>query len=263
MTTILKLGGGAGNDHSATLSNLAQRIQNGEQWIVVHGCSAATNQLSEDVGYPPQTITSPSGHTSRYTDARTIELFSMAAAQVNQTMTSILRQHGIKAVGLASPNVIFAERKKAIRAIRNGRQVIIRDDYTGKITGADGDLLQHLLDQGYTPVVAPLALGAEYERLNIDGDLAAAQIAKTINADNLIILTNVAGLLRDVDDPQSRIAEISLAQLDQYQDIAKGRMKKKLIAAQTASANSTIIASSQGEAPLDAALDGGGTHIRA
>lgn len=263
MTTILKLGGGAGNDHSATLANLAARVQQGERWVLVHGASDAANTLADQVGYPAQTLVTPGGHTSRYTDARTIEIYCMAAALVNQQMTAQLIQLGVRAVGLAGPNVIRASRKTAIRAIRDGRQVIIRDDYTGTITGVDGDLLRALLDNGLTPVVAPVALGEAGERLNVDGDLAAATIARMLNADAALILSNVPGLLRDVQNPQSLITSFNLTELQRYESFANGRMKKKLLAAERAGVAHFIMADSRQSRPIDAALAGAGTHIYA
>ncbi|MBZ0284335.1 MAG: [LysW]-aminoadipate kinase [Anaerolineae bacterium] len=263
MTTfnVLKIGGGAGNDHAATLRNLAARIQNGERWVLVHGASDAANQLAEQVGYPAQTLTTPGGHTSRYTDARTIEIYSAAAASVNQSMVGQLSALGVNAVGLSGPNLIYARRKAAIRAIVNGRQVMVRDDYTGTITGVNASVLNALLDVGITPVVAPLAIGEDYERLNVDGDLVAANLARALGAETLVILSNVPGLLRDVQDANSLIREIVLSDLDQYERFAAGRMKKKLLAAQAAGNAETILADSRLENPLDTALLGGGTRI--
>src|SRR5512145_2753287 len=126
MIYILKLGGGAGVNHDLALENLAARIQLGERWVLVHGASDAANTLADQVGYPAQTLTTPGGHTSRYTDARTLDIFCMAAASVNQRMTAQLVQRGVRAVGLAGPGVIRASRKTAIRAIRDGRQVLVR-----------------------------------------------------------------------------------------------------------------------------------------
>ncbi|MBL8164949.1 MAG: [LysW]-aminoadipate kinase [Anaerolineae bacterium] len=258
---VLKIGGGAGVDHAAALRNLAARVQAGERWVLVHGASDAANRLSEQVGYPAQTLVTAGGHTSRYTDARTIELYSAAAGSVNQQMTAQLAAEGIRAVGLAGPNVIYARRKGALRAVVNGRQMIVRDDYTGTIHGVDDALLTGLLDAGMTPVVAPLAIGEEYERLNVDGDLVAATIARTLHADALIILSNVPGLLRDVHDAGSLIANFSLDALPHNEGYAAGRMKKKLLAAQQAQIARVILADSRVAQPLDAALAGGGTHI--
>jgi acetylglutamate/LysW-gamma-L-alpha-aminoadipate kinase len=261
MIHVLKLGGGAGVDHAAILENVAARIQSGEQWVLVHGASDAANRLAEEVGYPVQTLVTPGGHTSRYTDVRTIEIFSAAAGSVNQQLTARLSAYGVSAVGLAGPNVIHARRKTAIRAIRDGRQVIVRDDYSGTITGINTDVLHTLLDAGMTPVIAPVAIGEEYERLNVDGDLVAANIARDRHADTLLILSNVPGLLRDVNDPQSLIPQFDLHDIEHYETYATGRMKKKLLAAQQANAARVILADSRIECPIDAALAGSGTHI--
>lgn len=258
---VLKLGGGAGVDHERALTNLAARIARGERWVLVHGASDAANRLAEQVGYPAQTLTTASGHVSRYTDARTIEIYSAAAATVNQMLVARLEALGVRAGGIAGPNAIYAQRKTAIRAIRDGRPVIIRDDYTGTITGVNDVLIRALLDAGITPVIAPLAMGTEYERLNVDGDLAAAHIARALGADTLLILSNVPGLLRDLCDPDSLIPAFSLNELPRYEAYASGRMKKKLLAAQTAAIARVILADSRIDNPLDAALDGGGTHI--
>lgn len=258
---VLKIGGGAGVDHTRALENLAERVLRGERWVLVHGASDAANHLAEQVGYPAQTLLSASGHSSRYTDPRTLEIFCAAAATVNQTVTAQLMAYGVNVVGLAAPNVIRARRKTAIRAVRDGRQMIIRDDFSGSITGVNAALLDHLLAVEMLPVVAPLALGEEYERLNVDGDLAAAQIAHALDAQTLVILSNIPGLLRDVCDPDTLVEQLSLDELSAYDHYAVGRMKKKLLAAQTAQVGRMIIADSRLDAPLDAALAGGGTQI--
>lgn len=263
MINVLKLGGGAGVDHAAVLQNLAERIRAGERWVLVHGTSDAANQLAEQVGYPAQTLVTPSGHTSRYTDARTIEIYSAAAGSVNQQLTAQLAALGVNAVGLSGPNMIYARRKSAIRAIRDGRPVIVRDDFTGTIIGVNRTLLQSLLGNGFTPIIAPLAIGEEFERLNVDGDLVAANIARDLDTDTLIILSNVPGLLRDINEPTSLVSQFSLDELADYEPLAAGRMKKKLLAAQQAEAARVILADSRLDSPINAALAGGGTHITA
>jgi len=104
-------------------------------------------------------------------------------------------------------------------------------------------------------------MGEAFERLNVDGDLVAANIAREIQADTLIILSNVPGLLRDIQDHTSLVPQFSLQQLPTYESLAAGRMKKKLLAAQQANSARVILADSRIESPVDAALNGGGTHI--
>lgn len=258
---VLKIGGGAGVDHAAVMSNLAQRIAAGERWVLVHGCSAEADRIAEAAGYPARTLTTQSGHTSRYTDARMIGYFAEAAANVNIALAEQLVQANIPVERFSAPGVIRATRHKAIRALINGRPVIIRDDYTGTIHGVDASALRDALAAGKTPVIAPVACGDEGEALNVDGDLVSATIARELDAAALIILSNVPGLLRDVHDPSSLIESFARAELSRYEPLAQGRMKKKLMAAAQAGSAVVILADSRVSQPLDAALAGGGTHI--
>ncbi len=261
MINILKIGGGSGVDHANVLANLAERVANGEQWVVVHGVSHRANKLAQEAGYEVRTITSPGGHVSRYTDAQMIAIYEQAVQDVNQDIRTELNRADLATYGFATAGVVQGERKTAIRAIRNGRQMIIRDDYSGRITQIDRQAIVDALNAGQIPVIAPIALGTEGESLNVDGDLVAAELARALNADTLIILSNVPGLLRDVDDSTSLISHINLDRLDQYDNFAAGRMKKKLIAAQTANIQRVILGDSRLANPLDAVLNGAGTHI--
>jgi LysW-gamma-L-lysine/LysW-L-ornithine aminotransferase len=258
---VLKIGGGAGVDHAAVMTNLAARIAAGERWVLVHGCSAEADRIAAEAGTPARTITTQGGHTSRYTDARMIGYFCEAAANVNHTLAGQLEAAGTRLRRFEQPGIVRAARHTAIRALVNGRPVVIRDDYTGAINGVDGEVLRAALDAGETPIVAPVACGAEGEALNVDGDLVAATIARTLNADALIILSNVPGLLRDVSDPVSLVTGFSRADLPKHEPLAQGRMKKKLMAAAQAGSARVILADSRVAHPLDAALAGGGTHI--
>jgi len=257
---VLKLGGGAGVISAGALKEIAERTRRGERWVIVHGASDAANRLAEAQGHPPRTLITPGGHISRYTDARTLAIFCAAAAAVNADLTQTLAALGAAAIGLPE-GIIWAERKTAIRALINGRQVIVRDDYSGSITGVDAARLSALLSEGFTPVVAPVALGGELGRLNVDGDRAAAAIARALDAETLIILSNVPGLLRDIADPGSLIPSFSRAELPRYEGFAIGRMRKKLLAAQEAGRARVILADSRVDRPVASALAGGGTHI--
>jgi [amino group carrier protein]-L-2-aminoadipate 6-kinase len=109
-----------------------------------------------------------------------LELYVAAAAGESTSRSSPdLQALGCNALGLAGVDgrLLVARRKDAVRAVEGGRQRVIRDDYTGQLESANGELLRLLLAAGYTPVVAPLALGLEGERLNVDGDRAAALLA--------------------------------------------------------------------------------------
>ncbi|HVO41118.1 MAG TPA: [LysW]-aminoadipate kinase [Aggregatilineales bacterium] len=268
---VIKIGGGAGVDLDAVCDDIAGLVCGGQQVVVVHGTSDAANRLGERMGVPARTLQSPSGYVSRYTDPETLEVYTMAAAgQVNKSIVIRLQARQINAVGLSGVDgrLMGARRKDAVRAIdpTTGRQRIVRDDYTGRIETVNGALLNLLLESGYTPVIAPLAIGMESERLNVDGDRAAAMIAGTLHADTLVILTNVAGLMANFPDESSLIRHVARTDLDHALDLAGGRMKKKVLAAQEAieiGVPRVVLADSRRRAPIHAALEGEGTVISA
>lgn len=264
---IIKAGGGAGVDVEAICRDVAALAAAGQPVVLVHGTSAAADALAQRAGVPVRTLTSPSGHVSRYTDPETLEIYVAAAAgQVNKRIVATLQGLGCNAVGLSGVDgrLLLAERKDAVRAVEAGRQRIVRDDYTGRLVSVNTDLLRLLLAAGYTPVIAPLALGTRGERLNVDGDRAAALVAVGLAAARLVILTNVPGLLASFPDEASLVRHLPADRLDWAESLAQGRMKKKVLAAREALAGgvaTVILADSRVPQPVQAALAGGGTWV--
>ena len=238
MTMVVKIGGGAGVATTNIAREIARCVAGGQRIVVLHGASDLTNALSQRLGHAVRTITSPGGMVSRYTDGETLRIYAMAVAgHINTELVACLQQLGVNALGLAGVDgrLLLAKRKSAIRSVTPGGRVqIVRDDYTGQIEQVNGVLLQQLLDTGYTPVIAPLALSHEGERLNVDGDRAAAAVAAALHADALVIMTNVPGLLANADDYTTLIRTIAADQLPDYMGCAQGRMRKKLLGAQEA-----------------------------
>ncbi|HLH63323.1 MAG TPA: [LysW]-aminoadipate kinase [Ktedonobacteraceae bacterium] len=266
MTLVVKIGGGAGVITTNLMGEIAQCVADGQQVIVVHGASDLTSELSERLGHPARMITSPGGMVSRYTDAATLRIFAMAAAgEINTALVASLQQYGINALGLSGVDgrLLLARRKPAVRSLMpDGRIQILRDDYTGQIERVNDALLRQLLAAGYTPVIAPLALSYEGERLNVDGDRAAAAIAVALHAEALVILTNVPGLLSNPDDSTTLIRTISPERLPDYMHYARGRMRKKLLGAQEA-LQGGVPRACIGSASLLDVLHGSGTTIDA
>ncbi|MGB9737564.1 [LysW]-aminoadipate kinase [Chloroflexus sp.] len=264
---VVKVGGSAGNDYDALCDDIAARWQAGEHLILVHGGSDQTNRLAEALGHPPRFVTSPGGHTSRYTDRRTLEIFLMATAGlVNKQLVERLQMRGVMALGLSGLDgrLLEGKRKSTIRVIEQGRQMILRDDWTGTIERVNTSLLRMFLDAGYLPVVAPIACSTAGEAVNVDGDRAAAAIAAALGAQTLLLLSNVPGLLRHFPDEASLINHIPRAEVEAYMEYAAGRMKKKLLGAQEALAGGVqrvILADARIPACISHALAGGGTHI--
>lgn len=265
---VIKIGGGREINHEAIFRNLKRRLDAGDKVVVVHGANYEMGLLSERLGHPPRMITSESGYESRYTDAETIEIFKMAyCGKVNKTLVALGQRLGINAVGISGLDgaLLSGERKKAIRIVEDGRRRVIRDDHTGRIRQVNTGLLRLLVEAGYTPLVCPPALSEEYEAINVDGDRAAAMIAAALSASVLIILSNVPGLLRDLDDESTLIRTIDRSRMEEFDRFAQGRMRKKTLAAVEAidgGVEEVIFADARIEDPIDAALKRRGTVIR-
>jgi acetylglutamate/LysW-gamma-L-alpha-aminoadipate kinase len=263
---VIKMGGAAGVSGEHLAADVAELVRAGRRLVLVHGGSDETNRLAAELGHPPRFVTSVSGHTSRLTDRRTLEIFLMATALVNRTLVERLQGLGVNALGLSGIDgrLLEGTRKEAIRVVENGRQRVVRDDWTGKPERVNTALLATLCDAGYVPVVAPLAVSAKGEPLNVDGDRAAALVASALGAETLVVLTNVPGVLRAFPDEASLIPHVPASALEDVTGLAEGRMKKKLLGASEALAGGVrrvVIADGRREAPLSAALAGQGTVI--
>ncbi len=161
---VVKVGGSQGVALDQVSQDVAALVHQGQKVVVVHGGSAETNEISEKLGHPPRFVTGVSGFTSRYTDRQTLEIFAMVTnGRINTLLVERLQKDGVNAFGLSGVDgrVMLAHRKEAIRIVENGKQRMLRDDYTGKIVEVNGALLQQLLDAGLTPVVATLAISPE------------------------------------------------------------------------------------------------------
>ncbi|MEI6291458.1 MAG: [LysW]-aminoadipate kinase [Chloroflexota bacterium] len=265
---VVKLGGTDGVDFSAICRDAAELIRNGQKLVFIHGGSAEANALGDAVGYPPKFITSPSGYSSRYTDRKTLEIFLMAVnGKVNSLLVEQLQMLGINGFGLCGLDgrLMVAVRKDSIQSIENGKRKIIRDDYTGKIENVNFEILNYLINEGYLPVIAPVAVSLQGEALNVDADRAAAMIAASIKADTLILLTAVPGLLKNFPDENSLINILPATQLSSALEMAQGRMKKKILGAEEALTNGVgkvIIADGRISNPITSALSGKGTTIQ-
>jgi acetylglutamate/LysW-gamma-L-alpha-aminoadipate kinase len=238
MTLVVKIGGAAGIATANIIREIAQCVADRQRLVLLHGGSDLTNTLSQRLGHPIRMVTSPSGMVSRYTDRETLRIYAMAVAgQINTELVAHLQQQGVNALGLSGVDgrLLQARRKPLVRSMTaEGRIQILHDDYTGRVEWVNAALLRLLLDAGYTPVIAPLALSGEGETLNVDGDRAAAAVAVALNAEALVMMTNVPGLLTDPENEATLISTIPADQLADHMSYAKGRMRKKLLGAQEA-----------------------------
>jgi [amino group carrier protein]-L-2-aminoadipate/L-glutamate 6-kinase len=261
VTIVVKVGGAGGNRAAPVLSELRTR----QDYVLVHGGSEEIDRLATALGRSAVRYTSPSGVVSRRCDPAQMEAVVLAlAGKVQTEIVAALGSLGVRAVGLSGVDgkLVLARRKTGARAVVDGRTVRLPDDLSGSIERVDGELLRTLLSAGIAPVVGPPAVSADGIILNVDADAVAAAVAVAVRAEALVLLTNVPGLLREADRPQTLVDRVSREEFDAALQFATGRMRKKVLAARAAlegGVGRVIIASSGLEAPVREALEGRGT----
>jgi len=256
MITI-KIGGSVVDGlHPSIISDL-KKVSEQEKVILVHGGGKEVTKISEALGKEQKFIVSPSGIKSRFTDKETVEIFTMVmSGKINKMIVGMLQKNGINAVGLSGVDgrIIQAERKKKLLVINEkGRKMAIDGGYTGKIKNVNSSLIKSILDQGYVPVISPIAISEEFDFLNVDGDRAAAYVAGKMQSDKILFLTNVDGLLMD----DKLVKKLSLAEAKEILPKIGFGMEKKILAATESlemGVKQAIIASGQRENPISSAI---------
>ena len=238
--------------------------ESGKKLVLVHGGGDQVTEVAEKLGKKQQFISSPEGIKSRYTDKETAEIFTMVmsgllAKQILQT----LEKNGIQSISLTGIDgmLLRAQRKKKLIIMdERGRKIAIDGGFTGKISEVNTPFLEMLLSNGVIPLVSPVAVGDEFELLNVDGDRACSHIAGALKADNAIFLTDREGLILDnmvVENMTTKEAREALPRIGPGMD-------KKVIAAVEAvemGATRSVIGSGLKEHPLQGAQEGRGTVI--
>ncbi|KOV78028.1 [LysW]-aminoadipate kinase [Nocardia sp. NRRL S-836] len=262
---VVKVGGAAGVDATGVCADVAALVHAGRRVVLVHGGSATVNSLADRLGVPQRHLTSASGVTTRHTDAGTLEVLQLALlGQVRPAVLGALGERGVRAVGLSGldAGLLRAERRTAIRALVDGKRVLVRDDHSGRITSVAGTLLDLLLDNGVTPVISPPAIAEDGRPVNVNADRVAAAVAAELKADTLVFLTAAPGLLRDPGDPASLLSTCALT--GDSAATVTGGMSVKLIGAREAlqsGVRTVLIADGRADSPVSRALDGAGTRI--
>jgi acetylglutamate/LysW-gamma-L-alpha-aminoadipate kinase len=200
MLIVVKIGGSILNqEFSPALISDIKNVVSGNRVVLVHGGGAEVTDVASKMGKQQKFVVSPQGFSSRYTDKETIEIYTMVmVGKINKQIVCALQNKGIPAVGLSGLDgrLVQAKRKERLIVVNSrGRKKVVDGGYTGKISGVNVNLLDTLLQAGYVPVVAPVAIGEQSEPLNIDGDRTAACIAGYLKADRLVLLTDVKGLI--------------------------------------------------------------------
>ena len=232
--------------------------QKEDKYIIVHGGGPAVTDLCNRLNMETKFITSPEGIRSRYTDAETMSVYLMAMrGNINASIVLALQRAGMKSFGMSGidgPTIIAERKKRLITINEKGRRMFIDGGYTGKISSVDGGFIAHLLSEGMTPVIAPIAVGLEHEPLNVDGDRVASAIAGGLKASRMILLTDVDGIIFN----GKIVDKLDIAQAREMLKLVGNGMDKKIMAAIEsieAGTSEVIIANGNGEMPISSAIN--------
>ncbi|MFH2137049.1 MAG: acetylglutamate kinase [Candidatus Omnitrophota bacterium] len=165
--------------------------------VVVHGAGPFISQKMRENGLEVKFIDG-----IRVTDRETLAIATEALTEVNRNIVKQLKDLGNAAKGFVGRNgeLITAKKKKTKKDV----------GFVGKITGFDNKLIYSLLHSKIIPVVAPLGVGDDGELYNLNADTVASEIAVAMNAEKLVLLTNVMGVMADVNNPDSLVSSIKV-----------------------------------------------------
>ncbi len=202
-TVVIKYGGNAMINEelkAAVMEDMVLLRTVGIKVVLVHGGGPEINAMLEKTGKESKFVGG-----LRYTDEETMDIVQMVlAGKVNKELVQQITDHGGRAIGLCGLDggMLMAE-KHAEPDL----------GFVGDITHVDATLLRNCLESDTIPVVATVAGGENGERFNINADIAAAEIAAALGAEKLVLMTDVRGLLRDKDDPESLISTVQVSEV--------------------------------------------------
>ncbi len=222
-TVVVKYGGNAMINpelKQAVMSDIILLTLIGIKIVLIHGGGPEISSMLGKLGIESKFV-----NGLRYTDADTAEVVQMVlSGKTNKDLVSLIEVCGGKAVGLCGIDGAM------IKAVKK------QDDefdygFVGEITEIDPSPIKKILEEDYIPVIATVGVDDEGQVYNINADTAAAEIAAALGAENIITLSDIPGLLRDVNDPTSLIPEIhvdEVADLIESGIISGGMIPKML-----------------------------------
>lgn len=208
-TVVVKYGGNAMLNEDlkqAVMKDIVLLNTIGVKVVLVHGGGPEINKMLDRVGKESKFV-----NGLRYTDSETMEIVQMVlTGKLNKDIVGLLLQEGGRAVGLSGVDSGLLRAKKIDK---DGADL----GFVGEVTQVNPEIINDLLEKDFIPVISTVALGetGDQSRYNINADTAAAKIAVALKAEKFVQLTNVAGVLKDVNDPKSLITRIPMPTVPQ------------------------------------------------
>lgn len=203
-TVVVKYGGSAMVDSKIKemmMQDIALFKLIGVNIVLVHGGGPFINKMLDRMNIEPKFI-----EGLRVTDSDTMEVVEMVlSGKINKEIVNDIQKLGLKATGISGKDGMTL---RAEKLMKNGLDL----GYVGSIVDVDTGLIDSLLDSGQIPVVAPVGRDSEGNTYNINADYAAVSIAAALKAQKLVFVTDVRGVMEDVENPDSLISLMSVAQ---------------------------------------------------
>ena len=235
-TIVIKYGGNAMiNDDlkEKVMQDIALMKYVGIRPVIVHGGGPDITGFLKKVGKESDFVAG-----LRVTDEETIEIAEMVLdGKVNSEIVNLLNRRGVRAVGLSGKDAGLIKASKKLATVYEGEDTKKVDiGYVGEVEQVDTGILEDLLQQGYVPIIAPIGVGDNGESYNINADYVAAEIAGALQAEKLLLLTDIEGIYKDFNDKSSFISTLHLPEAKQYikEGIIAGGMIPKVEACLTA-----------------------------
>jgi len=212
---MIKYGGHAMIDQNAMSSTARDTVllkYVGMQPLVVHGGGPDISRAMDKMGKTPKFVGG-----LRVTDSETMDIVKMVLiGKINIDIVSKIGLHGGKSIGISGKDDFLIEAtKRDLTKIQQEDGEVLEVDlgYVGKINKINSNLIDVLTQENYIPVIAPLGTDESGNTLNLNADTVAGSLASDINAEKLVVLTDVPGILTDPDDPESIIRRIHVDEL--------------------------------------------------
>ncbi len=214
-TVVIKYGGNAMIDEDLkrkVITDIVLMKYVGMNPVVVHGGGPEITGMLKRVGKETEFIGG-----LRVTDKETMEIVEMVlVGKINKEIVALLNEFGGKAVGLSGKDATLIEAKrKQGRIIKDGIESFCDIGFVGDVAKINPAIINSLISQSYIPVVSPVGVGEDGESYNINADYVAGEIAKSLEAEKLILLTDVEGIFRDFNDKGSLISELELEDVNE------------------------------------------------
>lgn len=208
-TVVVKIGGEVvGSPELAAIAgDVAAMAREGARVALVHGGGPQVTELQRRLGIEPRLVAG-----RRVTDAATLEVIKMAVAgRVNVDLCAALVAAGGRPVGLhGASSLVVRARKRPPRVITRAGPEPVDLGHVGDVVGFELGLLETLFRSGFVPVLACLGADETGAIYNINADIVGNQLAAALRADRLFLVTSTPGVLRDVNDPNSRIERLTV-----------------------------------------------------